>query len=107
MWLIWWDACGLFCFFFGEAVVMLSNYVLVKHVLGPWSQWNAIGIVNLVFFESIIVIVTIAHWRAMMVCPGVTEKNTATPADCKPNKDDPMWWTKPKRRYCKRCKAFK
>ena len=31
----------------------------------------------------------------------------ATPADCQPDQSDPTWWTKPKRKYCTKCKAIK
>ena len=108
MWLIWWDACGAFCFLFvraarftvarlrmctagdfrlfyhlslqGEAVVWFSNYVIVFKVLGPWFNWSGWGLVHLVVFETIILLVEASHFRAMLTGPGVTQRNSVRKA---------------------------
>ncbi len=102
LWLIWWDACGAFCFLFvsaqpslargalhevsanhclllqGEAVVWFSNYVIVFKVLGPWFNWNGWGIFHFCVFETIILLVEGSHFRAMLTSPGVTQRNSVS-----------------------------
>jgi len=87
--------------------VWFSNYVIVFKVLGPWFNWNGWGIFHFCVFETIILLVEGSHFRAMLTSPGVTQRNSASPKDAEPDTADPLWWTKPPRRFCKKCKALK
>lgn len=66
----------------GELVMVLSNYVVLVYILGPWTQWNTVGIVNGVLFQTVVCLVFVAHWRAMFVCPGVTQLNSVRARLC-------------------------
>jgi len=70
-WFVWWDACGLACFVFGELTMLFCNYSSVFQVIIPWlglsSPW---AWVNLLLFESILVLVHWSHWMAAAVVPG-------------------------------------
>ena len=71
MWFVWWDACGLACFLFGEITMLYCNYCTVFEVVLPWmgasSPWAWI---NIAAFEAILILVHWSHWMAAVTTPG-------------------------------------
>lgn len=71
MWFVWWDACGLACFLFGEITMIFCNYSTVFEIILPWfgasSPW---AWVNIIAFEALLVLVHWSHWMAAVVKPG-------------------------------------
>ena len=77
-WFITSDPCGLFCMLFTYFVVLFTDYVTVKHLVIPWFFYDLgyikLGIVNLVFYQSIIILICLSHFRCMIADPGVVTK---------------------------------
>lgn len=125
-WLIYWDACGIFCFLFGEAVVWFAHYVTITKVVIPmlfqanrWPFWTLI-LVNGICFQIAVIFLTIAHFRAMLTNPGTVKQNTAAASEINPDPElrerlaeqqtsEAMKtvYRELTMRYCERCRAIK
>ncbi len=111
MWFVWWDACGLACFLFGELTMIFCNYSTVFEIILPWfgasSPW---AWVNIIAFEALLVLVHWSHWMAAVVKPGhvvpgkVSKRSRRSQplAACGPWRAAPAAAT-PKRGWRKRC----
>eukprot|EP01138_Halocafeteria_seosinensis_P015061 gb/GECG01015374.1/.p1 GENE.gb/GECG01015374.1/~~gb/GECG01015374.1/.p1 ORF type:complete len:479 (+),score=42.62 gb/GECG01015374.1/:1-1437(+) len=125
-WLIYWDICGIFCFLFGEAVVWFASYITITKISIP-LMYQANRLVFQLFiagltgiFQSFVILITIAHFRAMLTNPGTVKMNTAAKHEIKPDpnvrrklvervRNDAMKlvYQELTMRYCERCRAIK
>lgn len=88
-------------------MIHLINYVTLRYVLLPWGAQSPVGAANVVLFEGIVVLVVFTHIRAMVTPPGSPALDSANPEAALPDQERPGWWTYPRRRYCKKCRAMK
>lgn len=104
MWLVWWDPCGALCWIFGQLVVWFVNYVIVSEMFVSFFRWSNWGIANCAVFETLIVLMVVAHVRAMCSDPGSVAQKTVTPEEISVGSTRT---DVPKRRYCRRCQCVK
>jgi hypothetical protein len=107
MWFVYWDPCGLVCYFFGWVVVLLSNYITVFEVILPWWGLKPLGLIHAAAFQCVIILILWSFIRAGFTDPGSVECSTATAADAFPPENDPDRAIKPKRRICPKCNCIK
>ena len=77
VWLVYDDACGIFCSLFGYFVVGITAYATNKHVLLTWmppgrSFW---GSFHFVLYNVVIGLIFLSHLRTMCCNPGSTREH--------------------------------
>jgi hypothetical protein len=78
MWFIYWDPCGLVCYIFGWAVVLLANYSTIVEVVYPWWGFKPLGVFHMVTFQCVIFLIMWSFIRAACTDPGSVECNTVS-----------------------------
>ena len=59
-------------------VTIATNYVTVHFIIVPWFQWNALGVLHIVLYETLFFMVIWSHWQTMCSSPGVTNQNVVS-----------------------------
>ncbi len=77
VWLVYDDACGIFCSLFGYFVVGITAYATNKHVLLSWMPpgrtfWGGF---HFVVYNTVIGLIFLAHVRTMCCNPGSTREH--------------------------------
>jgi hypothetical protein len=71
MWFVYWDACGLACFLFGEFTLLYANYAILTEVVTPWMGWQSpYTWANVVVWETMLLLAHWSHWMAALTPPG-------------------------------------
>ncbi|XP_059145307.1 palmitoyltransferase ZDHHC3-like [Physella acuta] len=65
------DPCGIICIIITYVAVFYADYVVVRHLVIPSMTESLWGAVCVVFFNTIVFLLTVSHLRAVMSDPGI------------------------------------
>ncbi|KAK0045948.1 palmitoyltransferase ZDHHC7 [Biomphalaria pfeifferi] len=65
------DPCGFICIFITYTSIFYADYVVVQHLVIPTMTESLWGAFCVVFFNTIVLLMTVSHLRAVLSDPGV------------------------------------
>ena len=79
IWSIWCnkDVCGITTACFTYLILLFADYVLIRHVLGPWASLpSSSASLHLLLFNTFMLLAIISHARTMTTDPGAIPLHT-------------------------------
>ena len=68
------DCCGMTCATVTWSLLLYAAYVVDYYIILPWLWLGLAGCLNLLFFNSIIVLAIMSHLKCMLTNPGAVPK---------------------------------